>query len=232
MMTRYFSAKATLCAGVAAMGLSACGGSTSNTATIVDTPDNAFQTLGANAESLQSRVTNLPGAAFSAVPSTGTATFTGNGEVTMVLDAATDQQFRALGDASVTVNFETQAVTGGLTNLMGAVGSTAEVASGSDAANIVDVAGSVDLSNGDIFELRRNRFGVDYAGTLTAGGTAYVLGSRALGEFNGTREDPANGFSIKAVEINDAETAFATVTNTDGTTTTFAGTVGLFGETR
>ncbi len=230
-MTKVYSTKIIMCTGAAALLLSACGGS--DIAPINDSPLRAFQTLGDADQSMAARLSALPGSAFTAVPTGGSATFTGTGGVTMVLSSAADSHFRAIGDSSVAVDFGTEAITGGLTNLVGLVGTQAEVNNATNPDTLATVTGSISLSGGDLYALRPNRFGVSYGGTLNVDGTDYVVDGRAEGaRFNGTRANPANGFPIKAVVITDQSDTFATSTAANAPVTTYSGAIGIYGESK
>ncbi|SEW01157.1 hypothetical protein SAMN04488515_0638 [Cognatiyoonia koreensis] len=176
----------------------------------------------AELEEIATRVDGYSFTRFDAVPTTGDATFTGLGGVQ--ISDADGVVLSGMGDVSVTVDFGTEAVSGGLTNITGYTGTAAEVAAATAAMDDTsDISGELSLSRGDIFTLRPNAFGVDYDGTLGADG--YVVDGRALGEFKGTRSAGSTDFPIRAVQI----------TDDDGVATigaeTFDVEIGLFGET-
>ncbi|MEJ6397895.1 hypothetical protein [Yoonia sp. 208BN28-4] len=239
--------------GIALLALTACSSSNDSGSDVTDvTPMSAFQTLGVNSATIQNRVSGLPGSAFDAVPASGSANFTGTGVVTMVLSETDDLNFRAIGDADVTVNFgngtdaNSESISGGLSNLTAAVGTEAQVNAGSDDSTMLDVEGEIALSRLNIYtradDSLSNRFGVSYGGTLTADGTDYVVAGRQEGgedvtggfdgnRFNGTFVRGTEGVRLRSIQIEDQSDTFATVGEGD-TAVTYEGSIGIYGENR
>lgn len=170
-------------------------------------------------ETLATRVDGYANSRFDAVPEEGSATFTGLGYVA-VSDDGTDV-LAGMGDVTVTVNFETSEITGGLANITGYQGDVAASIAAED--DFEAIAGELVLSRGDLFELRPNAFGVDYDGTL--GDDAFVVDGRALGIFKGTRSESSPDFPLRGLTITDDD-GIATV-GTD----TFDVDLTLYGET-
>lgn len=248
-MTQFKTTKTVLVGGAAALLLSACSTSdSSSSGGTVTTPDVSV-TMGAASAAVQNRVSSLPGSAFAAVPTSGSATFTGTGVVTMVLSEADNQNFRAMGTSTVVVTFaedNEERITGGLSNLMGAVGTEAEVNAAIEGDDLFAVGGAIELSRLNIYERETglsNRFGVSYGGTLTAGGTDYVVAGRQEGgvdladgtfdgnRFNGTFVAGTPGVRLRAIQIEDSSDTFATVTDGDAISV-FEGSIGIYGENR
>jgi len=162
-------------------------------------------------ERMATRVQNLSPTSFAAVPTTGSATFEGYGNlyIDRVRDAQGDGLF-AIGDATIVADFQNGTVTGQVDNLIGATnvrlnGSGEVVTSAIDS---LDVSGQIDLGlnesaigNDDGTKTSRpNDWFADYSGTFVANGEAYTLDGEIDGQFYGTRVDnPNTDFPIKAI---------------------------------
>lgn len=128
----------------------------------------------------------LPGTNFDAMPLQGEATFLGTAALVLTDNDRPRDGMRLVGRSIVTVDFEADAITGRMDQFISA----------DDVTSIAKASGGLTLRNGDIGRLRPNTFDVDYGGTLRVDGVAYVFNGDMVGQFRGTRPNPANGQSV------------------------------------
>ncbi|NNF25114.1 MAG: hypothetical protein HKN63_09975 [Rhodobacteraceae bacterium] len=107
-----------------------------------------------------------------AIPSTGTASFTGYAGVIVGSGA---EPLALLGDASIDIDWDDDTVTGTLDDFFGVEG-------GAEG----DYTGSVAIVNGDFLGNQPNAFTFDYAGTLGGQGNTIVLDGSGEGILKGT----------------------------------------------
>lgn len=144
-------------------------------------------------------IDEMPGTVFDAVPVTGTATFTGSAFVTIENENRRTDVFALVGDTEVVVDFATadDAVSGGVTNFRQTrINNTS-----------LFVPGEITFDAGVIGGDEVNNLAFDYAGSVTAGGTAFRLDGRLVGKLRGTRTAPETGQSVvRAISVEDRET--------------------------
>lgn len=201
--------------------LSACGGSGGSSGgtfeefrtTFLENEATTLRVFGDEDEGIP----GIPGTAWSAVPTTGTATFNGFGIAAMVVDDAADDVYLLQGDAQMVFDFGNDDITGSMSDIVAADGNQMVYA----------VSGEVAFSNGDIGATQPNDFTVDYAGDLGIAGTVYTLDGEMSGLLRGTRTNVTQRSPVRALSASSPETG-ATVT-ANGQTYDFA--IGVIAET-
>lgn len=190
----------------------ACGGG----ASIQSAEDKFIDDLGDTVTKAEALI-ELPGTAFAAMPTSGSATF--NGAAGIFIDPVFDtdrDDILIVGDAKLTANFANSTMTGAITNMQGATNFGATDAD----FDLVDVGGSIAIGGNqsligvdpdDNLQDRPNQWYADYAGDLAINGDTYGVGGFLLGDFRGTRANPSSGQSpIKAITGSDDD-GFAAV---------------------
>jgi hypothetical protein len=169
----------------------------------------------------------LPGAKFDAVLEAGTGTFDGAAAVfAQIGDPTAPTGVLMLGDASLTVNFAMQDLSGRLSNFQVVTASPAPERDDLIAAQPVDATGTVLLTGGAMRAGQPNLFeDVRYAGAIVTDTTRYRISGRTEAFFRGTRSESSGRFPIKAVSIEDAD-ATLTVDGAD-----YLALLAVFGET-
>lgn len=158
-----------------------------------------------------SRVQNMHPTVWDAMPTAGSAEFTGTGNfyIDRVRETQGDGIF-VLGDATITADFADAKITGQITNFVGATNVYLNEADEIllDSVRSVDVSGRIDLGLnesviGDDAGTRTSRpndWYADYEGTLTADGEVYALDGDIDGQFYGTRvNNPNTDVPTKAI---------------------------------
>jgi len=157
------------------------------------------------------RIQDMHATAFAAMPTTGSASFVGFGN--LYIDRERNNQgdgIFIIGDATLEADFESGSLTGVIGNFEGA---TNVRLNGRDEVVTEDVVavtttGQIDLGlNESIIgndvgskTARPNDWLMDYSGTIVAGGESYVLDGEIDGQFYGTRVDnPNTDFPIKGL---------------------------------
>lgn len=195
--------------------LAACGGSSTQSAADKFTDD--LRQSVADAE----RIVAIPGTKFAAMPTSGSATF--NGAAAILIDPVfeTDRDDIAIvGEARLTANFGARTMTGEITNMQGAT----NFGPNEGDLDLVDVGGKITIGGNqsltgndpdDNLQDRPNQWYSDYEGDLDIDGDTYGVGGFLLGDFRGTRVNPASGESpIKAITGADYD-GFATLNGND-----------------
>ena len=162
-------------------------------------------------ERMAKRVMEYSPTSFAAMPTTGSASFEGYGNlyIDRVREAQGDGLF-AIGDATLTADFEAGTLTGEISNLVGATNVRLTEAGNimTGAVEALDVAGQINLGlNESIIgndegtkTSRPNDWSADYSGDFIADGETYVLDGEIAGQFYGTRvNNPNTDFPIKAI---------------------------------
>lgn len=152
---------------------------------------------------LANEISQMHPTAFRAMPITGSAEFTGTGN--LYIDRNRDTQGDGLfliGDATLIADFENSTLTGVVDDLQGAtnvrLNSQGKVVRRD--VRSIDASGSIELGNmesvigrGDGTRTSRpNDWFADYGGTVQVGGEAYVLDGEVSGQFYGTRVNNPN----------------------------------------
>ena len=187
--------------------LSACGGSSTSGNTTPTFNDLVRESL--DAEETFERVAGdfgfggMPGTAYSAIPTSGTATFTGPGTVSIferevttrngVTTTEDESVVDMIGDATVRVNF-------GNGNFAGQINSLTAVNRDLEVGN---VTGSVRLINGAIGAGNfPNELSGRYSANLTAFGETYQINDSTIGILRGTRVNPpGNKSPVRALSL-------------------------------
>lgn len=141
----------------------------------------------------------LPGTAFDAVPTTGSATFRGTTFFGARDTTGGDAGFVLVGDTTATLNFAApdDGVTGTLDNF--------RQLQRSDISS--PVSGQITLRNGRIGDDRPNSLSIGYGGQLRVEGTDFQVSGRMEGRMRGTRTNPAEGQStVRAISAADLDT--------------------------
>ena len=145
-------------------------------------------------------IPGLPGTAFEAIPSSGSATYLGSAFLVIQSETLQTDALVLVGDSTLTIDFATpqDAVTGGVDDIR---------LVRPDAISL-DVPGQLVLDNGVIGNGAQNDLAFDVNGTVTARGTAFGLSGRAEGKLRGTRTQPKAGESpVLAYEVVDSDVA-------------------------
>lgn len=181
-------------------------------------------------ERMALRIQDLSATAFAAVPTTGSATFEGYGNlyIDRVRDAQGDGLF-AIGDATLVADFDAGTLTGEVDNLVGATNvrlNNQNKVITSDVKSL-EVAGTIELGANESYigndagtkTSRPNDWFTDYSGTFLANGETYVLDGEIDGQFYGTRvNNPNTDFPIKAIAGGEELYSGSTATSqSDGT---------------
>ncbi len=158
------------------------------------------------ANQLRSDLATVPGTAYTAMPTSGSATF--GGYVLIGIDPVAGQSgddLAILGDLELTARFEGRGqVTGRADNLVAQIGSTAsaqvtgDILIGQRDSQIGYDAGTPGRL------LRPNEWVADYGGRLGVGGAVHVIAGELDGQFLGTR--PGEAAVIRGVSASGAGT--------------------------
>ena len=145
-------------------------------------------------------IEQMPGTVFESIPQTGTATFTGTAFVGIENRDRRTDVYALVADARVVVDFSRpdDAVSGGVTNFRQTrINNTS-----------LFVPGELAFDDGRIGSIDPNDLSFDYAGSVTAGGTAFGLQGRLAGKLRGTRSDPLPVESVvRAISVRDDDVA-------------------------
>lgn len=199
------SAKLAMClSGLVA--LSACGGS--GAIDSVTNPDAFYRTNQPLQNDMTTTLNGLSNSAFTAVQTTGTATY--NGYTKVVVDTPTTP-IELLGLAAMNANFTTQTISGNLTNFAGNYQDTTTTPV-TLVPPAVSYAGSIAVTNGCIgvtngcTATRANQFVADFNGTLTGQGNTLGLTGGLTGDFKGTTNAGTQTVGILATATSGAPT--------------------------
>ena len=113
------------------------------------------------------------------MPTTGTATFTGQSGLGLTSAAGDDYLF--IGDAAVLADFQNGTMDGTLGSFRGVV----EAGGVGPVSEAVDYGGTITLSNGAIGATQANDFDGDFDGTLTGAGNVIFVDGAFYGFFKG-----------------------------------------------
>ncbi len=195
--------------------LAGCGGGGAPLPTPQTDPDAYFNQViepGYDADRLRlvgDGTTANPGlgnTAFTRMPTTGSATYTGYALLGVNLDGAdaTGPRLGLEGTASMTADFAQGAITGQATNFVG--GNTGPFDSTTNkyplAAPAQYYPGTIDITNGCIGKTtcanvtRPNQMAADFSGTLTGGGNTVTTSGVLQGDFKG---NPIKGIAAQAI---------------------------------
>lgn len=159
--------------------LAACGGGSSG---------DSFESRVGRAEAQLERVVDMSPTGRANMPLVGSATFNGNAGLSIGEDIA------ILGDARLTANFQSETMTGSISNMQGASGNNP----------VTGVNGTITIGGresvvGDDFDDNRtnahNEWYADYLGTLQFEGDRYVVEGALDGLFMGNRVNVGPGQS-------------------------------------
>jgi hypothetical protein len=182
----------------------ACGGSGSAVVTPPTFVERAKAIEALSVKLLGDEDANIAGLAatrFDAIPTNGSASFTGSGAGIILLSEADERFVGLIGDARVVANFSTGTFSGGLTNIEAAQLQGTETPSDPGIV-ATDVTGRIALSGGSIVN---NQFNTNYAGSLGIDGVNYQVLGYADGRFLGTRVGVVDRSLIKALALVDED---------------------------
>ncbi|WP_386679263.1 hypothetical protein [Loktanella sp. R86503] len=167
--------------------LSACGGA----GTPVTQAPTGLDAQIAAGERLVNRLDGVAATQFTAMPTTGQATFTGVANLFIDPVIATDaDDIVVLGDLTTTANFDTGVMRGRIDNLNGATGFTASGYREIPVDGVLQIGGRESVIGNDVDDNRTNRpndFYVDYQGDITLPDGTYAVDGTLDGQFLGTR---------------------------------------------
>lgn len=172
-----------------ALLLAGCAGDSA--APVQPAPTFSDQVLAA--ASVASQIDALPGTAFLQMPDSGAATYAGVSALSVT--AGSGAEFALLGQADVTVDFQSGAVSGSLSRFQGGVIS----AGGLLPTSVADFAGAIQITGGQVGVVRANLFDGTFAGTLTGAGDTIATSGTVLGAFKGTPIKAIAGISDSSV---------------------------------
>ena len=185
-----------LAAAAAVSMLAGCSGSSGLIDSVTD-PDGFYKANQPLQNAMNTSLTAMSNSKFTAMPSTGTATY--NGYTKVVVNTPTTP-IELLGLAAMNANFATQTIGGNLTSFAGNYQDTTTTPVTVKSPQ-VSYAGSISVTNGCIgttngcAATRPNQFVADFAGTLTGQGNTLGLNGGLTGDFKGT---PIKGIQATA----------------------------------
>lgn len=139
-------------------------------------------------------LSRMPGTTFEHVPTTGSATFTGSAFVSGTNENNRRETYVLVGDASVTVDFGANAVSGEVTDFR-------QTETNAVSTNI---GGRLTLDGGEVGSGAPNNLAFDYEGQVFPDDERIDLDGRLTGKLRGTRPDATGGQSVvKAIDVAD-----------------------------
>ncbi|MBB5722205.1 hypothetical protein FHS72_001829 [Loktanella ponticola] len=209
------------------VALAACGGSGGSSSF------DALVDRAAEMDKDAERIAKFSGTAFTAMPTSGSASFDGGASIFIDPVFETDPDDIALiGDVTLTANFGAGTMTGAITNLAGLTDislNSADVLAVSGEVAIGDSLSIIGDDEDDNLTYRPNDWLADYTGDLTIDGDSYVVEGFLNGQFLGTRVNPTGGQSVVKAVVGFDSDGFATVNGGVEEVDTY---VEIFGENR